>query len=668
VRIAALRGLQVPRKHCPPVHVNIGIHGGELTEALLVNVLRRALDDESLHRAWSEAQGVEHLTGDFGVAAAVADAGLERLRAALAERPVLAALLGRILVWYDYSCLPQPPCSEADHALFLAGLENLVVFQRVACTVILLDDLEDYLSRGWCTLEALVADEAHAGSQLLVGAVRRTNRDGTVEHEFEMLLQDRPHLVWRAVLDTEVFAIQDMRCCLRRLGLAVTEARDLPIVYGKLLELGAPRKVHIDDGELVTGVYPVVRLDDGRARVPDGHRTRTKPAAPSGTLDWSDALIARPIALPAMPSLVRFERSGTGRPACHVAVVAACEGEAALFAQRVVDRRAELEDRLDVEVVSLSWLASDIAPVGHLVDGRLRGVPVAAEAWVVVGTEARIDSALAGGMIDALAGSGAPCWVLAIDRSTDNLGLAEADDGTRDVDVPDDGFPVANGGAFRGDLLALLFGPGDADADPGTDRRAAPQRRSDAMSDPTTTTELRDQLFAAIDTGDSERLLQLVNGYSKYVIESFDDWRKPPEPFRHGAAEQQRWMHFLVTLAQLFEDNGVPELMQCLTGGADNAMTRWNDGFSKADRLQEAGRYQESNDLLLPILRELGTMSGPGVDRIHGAVLGMIGTNYFRLGQRAEARHYTELALAECRRVGDEAGVRSYTENLDIIG
>src|SRR5260370_40989524 len=94
-------------------------------------------------------------------------------------------------------------------------------------------------------------------ADLLVGSARPSARKGTVEHFFRMLLVDRPYMVWRGILDTEVFAVQTPYECMARLGLAATEAADIPLIYQQLRRLGPPRKIHNDDSELVTGVFPL---------------------------------------------------------------------------------------------------------------------------------------------------------------------------------------------------------------------------------------------------------------------------------------------------------------------------------------------------------------------------------------------------------------------------
>jgi hypothetical protein len=207
-------------------------------------VLRQTLDDESLEQAAAEGAAVAGLLRDNGVVVAATDPGLGNLRSLLAEHPGLAALLARISVWYDYSCLPQRPRTQDEEALFRQGLEALNVCQVLGITLVLLDDAEDYLTRAWCTLEGLVADSV-GSIDTLVGSRRSTAAAGRVEDSFELLLQDRPHLVWRALLDTEVFGVQDAEACLRRLSLAATDRNDLPFIYERLRSLRAPRKIHV---------------------------------------------------------------------------------------------------------------------------------------------------------------------------------------------------------------------------------------------------------------------------------------------------------------------------------------------------------------------------------------------------------------------------------------
>ncbi len=222
IRVAGARGLRKPRRFSA-FGFAVGHTGSDLAEALLVNILRPALDDNSLAAAQREARACEEYVHDCGIAAARRDTGLLQLRGILGELPVLSQLVQRISVWYDYGAMPQSPRTLEEDGLFRAAMEHLSALQLVSRTAIVLDETEDYLSRGWCTLESVVADSVSGVKDLLVGSARPVRKEGSVEHHFEMLLEDRPHLIWRAVLDSEVFRVQTPEECLSRLGLAVTE-------------------------------------------------------------------------------------------------------------------------------------------------------------------------------------------------------------------------------------------------------------------------------------------------------------------------------------------------------------------------------------------------------------------------------------------------------------
>jgi hypothetical protein len=58
---------------------------------------------------------------------------------------------------------------------------------------------------------------------------------------------------------------------------------------------------------------------------------------------------------------------------------------------------------------------------------------------------------------------------------------------------------------------------------------------------------------------------------------------------------------------------------------------------------------------------------GSAMDQYRPKVYGLLGTNYFWLRDLSNARKYTLLALEDCRRTGDEEGVRTYTENMALF-
>jgi hypothetical protein len=467
IRVAQLRGLHQPRQQSV-IGPAFGAHGSGLAESMIVNVLRLVLDSDSLDRAAAEATSIRKLTRDHGVMAAAADPGLGNLRAVLAQRPALAALLARISVWYDYSCLPQPPRTDDEDTLFHQGLAALNPCQILGITLVLLDDAEDYLTRAWCTLEVLTADSV-GSIETLVGSRRPTAAGGTVEDWFGKLLQDRPHIVWRGLLDTEVFGVQDAHTCLERLSLASTDRSDLPFIYGKLRNMSAPSKVHVDQSEIITGALPLPALRDGRVLAAGtGWDIGGSRISAVGSLDWTKALTLgdaepgpRRLVASWVPRVPRDRRGNlrqdrtsgqTETAQAHLAVVAACEGEAALIADWVQKRVPELETILGHEVVSMSWIASDIAAVGHLAEGALRLVAVEADVWVLATVRTRFEHDMVTSAITAAVyGSGRPLVRVVLDETENNIEMIPPPAGDPDVTEAKgnaDGLTAVDPGAF----------------------------------------------------------------------------------------------------------------------------------------------------------------------------------------------------------------------------
>ncbi|MFS8101157.1 hypothetical protein LFM09_28940 [Lentzea alba] len=422
VYVAHERGLHTPRKISKLGQQAFGAYGSDLAESLIVNVLRYALDPAGLDAVRAEIDSLQKETGDRGVPAGLTDTGLRRLREIVDAHPLLRSLLTRVHVWYDYSCMPQEPRTPEEQAVFEEGLTHLEIHQLLSRTAILLDDADDYLTRAWCTLEALTADAARS-FDLLVGADRSTVHAGRTEQHLGNLLQDRPHVVWRGLLDTEVFGVQTPLECLRRLDLAATDGHDLPAIYRALCRLGMPTKIHIDDSEILTGVFPLPLAEAGRTVfVPtSGDKVRTGAHRGFGTttLDWTGVLRLderRGGNVPA--SFVETGSGGLG----HAVVVGSCEGEAALIADWTLARLDELGRAVGSPVGSLSWLATDIAPVGHFADGDLRTKGIDARTWAVIASSARFANCpMTTAIINAITAAGVPYVTIAVDESADNV-------------------------------------------------------------------------------------------------------------------------------------------------------------------------------------------------------------------------------------------------------
>lgn len=179
---------------------------------------------------------------------------------------------------------------------------------------------------------------------------------------------------------------------------------------------------------------------------------------------------------------------------------------------------------------------------------------------------------------------------------------------------------------------------------------------------------LRDALFTAIGQGDGHQFAALCNQYAPLIVQYFDGWKKVPQNIRGDREAVDLWGHCLITIAGAFESAGHPQLLASLMGPpGDNPITRWVREFTRASHLSETGQYQESNAALLKILDEMQGSLGSAIDDSRPKVYGLLGTNFFRMDDPGQARKYTELALRDCERTGDQEGVSIYTENLATL-
>ena len=97
------------------------------------------------------------------------------------------------------------------------------------------------------------------------------------------------------------------------------------------------------------------------------------------------------------------------------------------------------------------------------------------------------------------------------------------------------------------------------------------------------------------------------------------------------------------------------------------SVTKWRHVFTSAQQLFEQGMYDDALGSLEGILKGMEGSFGPVIDDLRPKVNGLIGILHFRKGNIRQARLSTEEALRECRRTGDQDGVRIYTEHLRLI-
>ncbi|MFI6686359.1 hypothetical protein [Streptomyces sp. NPDC050485] len=437
VRVARRRGLHTPRRVARVLNAPVGAAGSALVESLLVGVLRTALDQAALDALAQEVDRVEADAIDQGAAHARDDAGLSRLHGLLGQLPGLRPLLARIRLWYDYSCVPQAPRTPEEDLRFRRTLRTLPLLQCAGRTLVVLDDVADYLGRAWCSLEAATAlVNTVSGRPDVLPATESARRRNPVADAdvLERLVLDRQLVIWRGLLDTEVFRLQSRDACLRRLGLSMADPADLPHIYDSMLSVAVPpgrRSRH----SLVTGVFPLPAMGGGDILIPSPDyagnlpvdsepRTRT-----IGSLDWWGALDLRSFApeghgdgrAPDTPSYWHLPARPDRRPVCHVAVVAECEGEAVLISSWVRRRCEELENLLRVRVGSGSWTSVDPVPVGHRVDGRLGVRCVDADVWVLVGKSGPVANEVGQALCKLLGEARVPAVTVSLDRYAENV-------------------------------------------------------------------------------------------------------------------------------------------------------------------------------------------------------------------------------------------------------
>jgi hypothetical protein len=344
--------------------------------------------------------------------------------------------------------------------------------------VVLLDEVESYSRRAWCVLEALTADRIAGTFDVLSGLPENSDPAGSPYRHLSDLLLDLPHVVWRAMLDIEVFGSIGWRQALDLLEIGVTDPNDLPYIYDRLRAIPAPNRLHTLAGDLVTGAFPLPEVEAGHVIVPDdaSRPVEVPSATPLGSLPWDDILTldrrgaigeAKPPAATAHVPFVRWRPAGDGRPEAHVAIVASCEGEAVLLADWIDGHLGDLEAACGVDVTSRSWVADDVAPVGTIVFGGLRRVSVSAPNWIIVTMAVRRDHCSVTGMLASTArrADRAVAWALVdVPRVEAEHGFPTLDPGVPSPDAggtrsaPEDDQAARLGGVYRRDLAVFLGG------------------------------------------------------------------------------------------------------------------------------------------------------------------------------------------------------------------
>lgn len=671
VLIASRRGLHEPRQFVPNVGQFIGLAGRELAELLIVNVLRPRLNETQVALAATEAAVFESHLGTGVIETASADIGLGLLRALLAQAPVMCSITESLCLWYDFASLPQAPRSADDEDVFQAGLRNLGPMQMMGNTVVLVDLPEHYLSRAWCTLEAIGANVSNQDLVLLHAKPRTTAAGAEVEHYFVLMMKDRNHVVRRAVLDTFLFQVQTPQECFERLRIALTETTDLRNVFELMLEVSYTPGAHIDGSSVVTGCWPLAIRADGHVilpvRSPRLMEFKDREERP-GSLDWTRALVLRSaVTPPVVPAHIVVDQGRTGLRA-HVIAIAGCEGDAVLIAGWAQEHLAELEAQIDASTVAISWISEDIVPVGHMPWGRLEPVEVPADMWVVVAPIVFLEYGnVARRLLTAAAVAGLERVTVAVDaheRNVSHLVRPTAAELSESIESVPSGFmdlrPIS-GGIFAAALT-------DKDVHLFQAPREAPPREEPPLVDQAKAPEqLQVILVNAVFKNNGQGLDTLCRVYPRSIAEQFKSWMRVPEELRAPPEQARAYVDAVVRIARHMKELGFDGPLKMLHSPDDNPIHRWYREFEAAQALAAQGDLAASTHELEGILTEMQGASGNAVADLRPKILGKIGANYFSDDRIDLAREFTRQALEASREVGDDQGVSIYQQNLQLL-
>ncbi|WP_156928281.1 hypothetical protein [Bradyrhizobium sp. th.b2] len=668
VLIASRRGLQAPRMYAPDLGQIIGLSGRDLAETMIVNLLRPQLTESEILTAAAEAVEIELHLARGVLHSAGADIGLGSLRQLLERCPVLNRLTEGICLWYDFASLPQVPRNTSEEAVFQSGLRELSPIQMMGNTVVLIDQPEHYLSRAWCTLEAIGANVSNQDLVLFHAEPRSTALGAEVEHYFVNMMNDRPYVVRRAILDTFLFKIQTPQQCFERLAIALTETADLINVFDLLRQVCHTPGAHIDNSSVVTGCLPLAPQGVSNVVIPVGPSRLELLEDADGnprSLDWTEALTligsgTRPI----FPAHVTMPNKSDRRRA-HVIVIAGCEGDAVLIAGWASEHLAALESEIAASAVAMSWISDDLIPVGHMPWGKIEPVVVPADVWVIVAPTVLLRHGhLARRLLTAAAAAGLARIVVAVDvpeRNVHRLAKsANEQSGEWLGSVPIERLDRRSipGGIFGAALeraeLLLFQHPVECPRPPLEDAAPAPE-------------QLQVILINSAFKNDRKLMGQLCQTFPRTITELFKTWMMVPEELREPPEQARAYVDALFQIAQLMNELGFEDPLQTLHSSDGNPISRWYDMINSSQAAAAQGNYEVSNRELEAVLTEMKGSRGNAIDSLRPKVLGMISANHFHDGQIDQAREKSRQALEACREVGDEEGVSVYQQNLQLL-
>jgi tetratricopeptide (TPR) repeat protein len=178
--------------------------------------------------------------------------------------------------------------------------------------------------------------------------------------------------------------------------------------------------------------------------------------------------------------------------------------------------------------------------------------------------------------------------------------------------------------------------------------------------------DLRAQLFERAARGDSRGLVTLCRERRSEIARLFPEWKTAPADIRSQPDAARRYAEGLIAIVMVFErELGDRSLAALLMGDpAKNPIMRWQAALGAIRKQLDALEYAQAIDALRRLLAEIEGLTGTGLDRFRAVGNGWLGEAHFHSGAVAESVEPTVLALALCKRQGDDEGVVAYLGNL----
>jgi tetratricopeptide (TPR) repeat protein len=177
--------------------------------------------------------------------------------------------------------------------------------------------------------------------------------------------------------------------------------------------------------------------------------------------------------------------------------------------------------------------------------------------------------------------------------------------------------------------------------------------------------DLRERLFATVESGDIAGLEELCREHRSEIVDAFPAWQRVPEDMRTDELLLQRYATGLIAVARLFADRlGDTSLIERLGSSDQNPLAKWDAELQAASEEMEHLRYADAGRRLEHVLDETNGLRGSGADQLRPITLGFLGECMFQQGNADAALPFYELALDAVRAIGDASGIAAYLDSL----